>query len=50
MQENGVKPEVEVFEKGMIDNAMKLVKKGLLKLPIHFDFVLGCTWSYARGS
>ena len=41
MQENGVKPEVEIFEKGMIDNAMKLVKKGLLKLPIHFDFVLG---------
>ncbi len=41
MLENGVKPEVEIFEKGMIDNAMKLVKKGLLKLPIHFDFVLG---------
>lgn len=41
MKENGVKPEVEVFEKGMIDNAMRLVKKGLLTLPIHFDFVLG---------
>lgn len=41
IMENGVKPEVEIFEKGMIDNAMKLVKKGLLKLPIHFDFVLG---------
>lgn len=41
MQEKGVKPEVEIFEKGMIDNAMKLVKKGLLTLPIHFDFVLG---------
>ena len=41
MQENGVKPEVEVFEKGMIDNAMKLVKKGLLTMPLHFDFVMG---------
>lgn len=41
MQENGVKPEIEIFERGMIDNAMKLVKKGLLSLPIHFDFVMG---------
>lgn len=41
MMENGVKPEVEVFEKGMIDNAMKLVKKGLLQMPIHFDLVMG---------
>jgi len=41
MLENGVKPEVEIFEKGMIDNAMRLVKKGLLKTPIHFDFVMG---------
>lgn len=41
MLENGVKPEIEIFEKGMIDNAMRLVKKGLLKMPIHFDFVMG---------
>lgn len=41
MQENGVKPEIEVFEKGMIDNALKLVKKGLVSMPLHFDFVLG---------
>ncbi len=41
MMENGVKPEIEIFEKGMIDNAMKLVKKGLLTMPIHFDFVMG---------
>lgn len=41
MQENGVKPEVEVFEKGMINNALKLVKKGLLTMPLHFDFVMG---------
>jgi len=41
MQEAGVKPEIEVFEAGMIQNAMALVQKGLLKPPLHFDFVLG---------
>ena len=41
MKELGVKPEVEVFERGMIANALKLVKKGILAKPIHFDFVLG---------
>lgn len=41
MKENGVKPEIEVFERGMINNALRLVKKGLLEKPIHFDFVLG---------
>lgn len=41
MQELGVKPEIEVFERGMIENAKRLIKKGLLKEPAHFDFVLG---------
>lgn len=41
MKELGVKPEVEVFERGMINNAKTLVKKGLLDNPIHFDFVMG---------
>ncbi len=40
-QDTGVKPEIEVFEAGMINNAMFLVKKGLLAMPLHFDFVLG---------
>lgn len=39
--ENGVKPEIEVFEVGMIDNALRLVRKGLLAPPLHFDFVMG---------
>lgn len=38
---SGVKPEIEVFEVGMIQNALALVKKGILKLPLHFDFVMG---------
>lgn len=41
MADYGVKPEIEVFEVGMIRNALSLVKKGLLKLPLHFDFVMG---------
>lgn len=41
MKELGVKPEIEVFERGMINNALRLVKKGLIDAPLHFDFVLG---------
>ena len=41
MQANGVKPEIEVFDVGMVQNALNLVKKGLLTLPLHFDFVMG---------
>ena len=41
MQEHGVKPEIEVFDVGMINNALRLVKKGLLPEPLHFDFVMG---------
>ncbi len=41
MLERNVKPEFEVFEAGMIDNAMRLVKAGLVKPPLHFNFVLG---------
>ncbi len=37
----GVKPEIEVFDSGMIANALSLVKEGLLSHPLHFDFVLG---------
>lgn len=40
-QETGVKPEIEVFETGMIANALFLLKKGYLQAPLHFDFVLG---------
>lgn len=41
MKKLGVKPEIEVFERGMINNALRLVKKGLVEKPLHFDFVLG---------
>jgi len=41
MKEKGIKPELECFDKGMIDIALKADKKGLLVHPLHFDFVLG---------
>jgi uncharacterized protein (DUF849 family) len=42
MQEWGVKPEVEVFDPGMISNAAYYIKKGVLKTPVHFQFCMGC--------
>jgi 3-keto-5-aminohexanoate cleavage enzyme len=41
MNELGVKPELECFEKGMIDTSIRLARAGLIKQPMHFDFVLG---------
>lgn len=37
-----IKPEVEVFDPGMIANAAYYVKKGILKTPVHFQFCMGC--------
>ena len=44
-KKTGVKPEIEVFETGMINNALYLKTKGLIKAPFHFDFVLGAPGS-----
>lgn len=41
LKERDLKPEIEVFEPGMIANAMRLIKAGELSHPLHFDFVLG---------
>lgn len=40
-QTHQVKPEIEVFESGMVQNALSLIKQGLLFEPLHFNFVLG---------
>ena len=45
MRDVGTKPEMEIFEPGMISNAQALVAKELASEPLHFDFVLG-----SRGS
>ena len=39
--ERGVKPEIEVFDKGMVDYAIRFQKQGFIQKPMHFDFVLG---------
>ena len=41
MLENGIKPEVEVFDLAMLYNAAGLVKKGLLEEDAHVQFVMG---------
>ncbi|NLX61034.1 MAG: 3-keto-5-aminohexanoate cleavage protein [Tissierellia bacterium] len=41
MQEYHIKPEIEIFDAGMIYNALYYVKKGVLKEPLHYQFVLG---------
>jgi 3-keto-5-aminohexanoate cleavage enzyme len=41
MQENNIKPEIEIFDAGMVYNALYYLKKGFLKAPLHFQFVLG---------
>ena len=41
MHEKSVKPEIEVFDPGMIYNAGYLLKKGFLKTPLHFQFCMG---------
>jgi len=41
MIDRGIKPELEVFDKSMIDMALRLHKKGHIQKPMHFDFVMG---------
>ena len=41
MIERGIKPELEVFDKSMIDMALRLYRKGFIQAPMHFDFVMG---------
>lgn len=41
MREQGVKPELEIFDSGMLTTVHRWLKKGLLTGPQHFDFVLG---------
>lgn len=41
MQEAGTKPEMEIFEAGMIENALLLEQEGIVEAPLHFNFVMG---------
>ena len=41
MLANDIKPEIEIFDLAMLYNAAKLVEDGLLRTPVHVQFVLG---------
>ncbi|MCI8608094.1 MAG: 3-keto-5-aminohexanoate cleavage protein [Firmicutes bacterium] len=41
MIEAGVKPEIEIFDMGMLNTAKYYLKKGILKAPAHFQLCLG---------
>ncbi len=47
MNENGVKPEIEIFDAGMIYNSLYYLKQGSLQAPLHFQFVLGAAGGMA---
>ncbi len=41
MLECGIKPEVEIFDAGMVYNAAHYVETGVLQAPVHYQLVLG---------
>lgn len=41
MLKNNLKPELECFDVSMINNAVDLLNRGLLRAPLHFNFVMG---------
>ena len=44
MREKGVKPELEIFDVGMIVTCLRMRDQGYLEEPLHFQFVLGTPW------
>lgn len=40
-EESQTKPEIEIFDAGMITNTAFLIQRGLLKTPVYLQFVLG---------
>jgi 3-keto-5-aminohexanoate cleavage enzyme len=45
MEENGVKPEIECYDMGGLDNTLLINKQGIFSEPMNFNFV----WSVAGG-
>ena len=46
MEANGIKPEIEVYDMGGIDNALLIAKQGFFSDPLVFNFV----WGVAGGA
>lgn len=47
MKENNVKPELEIFDAGMIYNCIHYMKKGVIDSPAHFQLCLGAAGGMA---
>ena len=41
MKAAGVKPEIEIFDLGMMITTLRMLKEGKLDSPLHFQFVMG---------
>jgi 3-keto-5-aminohexanoate cleavage enzyme len=41
LRDYGIVPEIEIFDAGMLDEAMRLRNMGLISEPLQFDFVMG---------
>ncbi|MFH0727085.1 MAG: 3-keto-5-aminohexanoate cleavage protein [Pseudomonadota bacterium] len=41
MEENGVKPEIECYDMGGLDNVLLIMKQGMFSDPMNFNFVWG---------
>jgi 3-keto-5-aminohexanoate cleavage enzyme len=41
MEENGVKPEIELYDMGGLDNVLLVMKQGFFTAPMNFNFVWG---------
>jgi len=44
MRENGVKPEFEIFDLGMMMTTLRMRDQGKLDEPLHFQLVMGTPW------
>ena len=41
MNKKKIRPELEIFDAAMVEEAARLLKKGLLTKPLHFNIILG---------
>jgi 3-keto-5-aminohexanoate cleavage enzyme len=44
MEEAGVKPELEIFDLGMMMTSLRMREEGKLQDPLYFQFVMGTPW------
>ncbi len=45
MKKNGIVPEIEIFEVGMVSATKVMIKKGILKPPFYFNLLFGSVYS-----